>query len=55
MSKHEVPFTTPEAERDVVAAVSYRSDGTPAQSEGYRVIGQDQAPADAAPADPAQA
>lgn len=29
---------TPEATRDVVAAVSYRADGKPDQSEGYVVI-----------------
>jgi hypothetical protein len=34
---------TPEATRDVVAAVSYRADGKPDQSEGYVVIGEPEA------------
>lgn len=31
---------TPEANRDVVAAVSRRADGTPDQTPGYVVIGE---------------
>lgn len=31
---------TPEANRDVVAAVSYRADGTPDQRPGFVVIGE---------------
>lgn len=34
---------TPEATRDVVAAVSYRADGMPDQTEGYVVIGEPEA------------
>lgn len=31
---------TPEAHRDVVAAVSYRADGTPDQAPGFVVLGE---------------
>jgi len=37
---HTKPVETPEGNRDRVAAVSYRADGTPDQSDGFVVIGE---------------
>lgn len=45
---------TPEHARDVVAAVSRRADGTPDQTPGYVVIGED-GDADRADDEPARA
>ena len=61
MTQYEPPFTTPEKAVDVVASISYRSDGTPAQTEGFVHLGaepdalDDETPADQTPDTPAQA
>jgi len=37
----QTPAQTPERDHDIVVAVSVRADGTPDQTPGFRVIGQD--------------